>query len=109
MAISRGESNFEKRPTLQKQAVETVFNGNAGWARRTLREMAKEISGKSLEFIFVFSFITTAIGELFGRDYSNRWYGLIVLILIAFLVKSYLDSFKNDDIIKEVNPPNKKS
>lgn len=86
MSISTGESQFEKQPALKKQRIiGTVFSGMGKPVKNFLKAAIQNISGNGLEFVFIFSFTTTAIGELFGRDYSNRWYFLLFIIFIFSL------------------------
>lgn len=85
MSISKIE-NQNKQSILQKEG--TLFLSNT---KNITSKVIKSFSGKPLEAILVFSYITTALGELFGRDYSWKWYGLLLLILIVFMVKGLVE------------------
>ena len=91
MSISTDESQFTKQPALKKQKiVGTAFSGMTRPIKTFLEATAQSIKKDALEFILVFSFATTAIGELFGRNYENKWYLLLIVILTAYLIKGFI-------------------
>lgn len=76
---------------IENQEEETVLKKDGGLSAINVKNIAlkaaKSFSGKPLEIILVFSFITTALGELFGRKYSGDWYIMLFTILIIFTIK----------------------
>lgn len=79
MSLARGKYEPPKQPTTKAKTVEVVNKLGRGISR-----IAK--SGP-LDFIAVFCFITTAIGELIGREYGIDWYVILFILLIILFIK----------------------
>lgn len=97
MSMSRG-SNPAKQAGIRREAKMPIIN-----VRNVVSKTLKALSGKALESILVFSFLSTAIGELFGRAYGLKWYILLVVILVAYVVKEVVAS-KPAEEYKVVKP-----
>lgn len=65
--------------------------------RQTFSSIIKHLPKKTLDLILIVGFTTTAFGELFGRSYSWKWYGLLLLLLAAFMVKEVVDPAPKED------------
>lgn len=65
--------------------------------RRSLSSFVKYIPKKTLDFIVLFAFISTSLGELFGREYSWEWFMVILLLLAAFVVKEVVEPSPKED------------
>lgn len=71
--------------------------------RQTFGRLVKAIPGKPIDFITIFCYITTALGELFGRDFGWKWYGTILLLLAVFVAKEVVEPkpIKANEVAKE--------
>lgn len=79
MSLARGKFEQPKQPTTKAKTVEVINKFG-----RNIQKVAK--SG-SLDFIAMFCFITTAIGELIGREYGTDWYVILFILLITLFIK----------------------
>ena len=79
MSLAKGKYEQPKQPTVKTKTVEVVNKLGKGISR-----VAR--SGP-LDFIGVFCFITTAIGELIGREYGMDWYVILFILLIILFIK----------------------
>ncbi len=86
MSISTS-NNQNRKAIIKKEGGISTFN-----VKKIMSTALKSLPGKPLELILVFAFITTSIGELFGRNYGWKWYSIIILILVLFVVKELVDS-----------------
>jgi len=81
--------------TSNDQNRKAVLKRDGGLPLITVKNVVsnalKSLPGKPLELILVFAFVTTSLGELFGRDYGWKWYALLLLILAAFVVKEVVE------------------
>ena len=91
MSISTGEDKNQKS-VLKRDTAMPVIN-----IRQTASSIIKNLPKKTLDVILIIGFITTAFGELFGRDYGWKWYGLLLLLLAAFVVKEVVDPAPKED------------
>jgi len=82
-----------KKSELTKEASLPIVN-----VKHIISKTLKSVAGKPLELILIFSVITTAIGELFGRDYGMKWYTLIGVILLIYVVKDIIDPMLKKEI-----------
>lgn len=92
MSISTDNQSENKRSVLKRDAALPVIN-----IRQTVGSVFKALPKKTLDLIVIFGFITTAIGELFGRNYGWKWYSLLLLLLVAFVVKEVVEPAPKED------------
>jgi len=97
MSMSRG-INQAKQAGIVREARMPIIN-----VKNAISKTLKALSGRALEVILVFSFISTAIGELFGRAYGLKWYILLAVILVAYVIKETI-ALKPEDELKIVEP-----
>lgn len=81
MSISRN-NNPAKQEGIKREARMPIIN-----VKNAVSKALKALSGKALELILVFSFLSTAIGELFGRAYGLKWYILLFIILVVYILE----------------------
>ena len=79
MSLARGKFEPPKQPTVKARTAEVVNKLGKG--------ISKVAKSGSLDFIAVFCFITTAIGELIGREYGMDWYVILFILLIILFIK----------------------
>ena len=79
MSLARGKFEQPKQPTVKAKTVEVV--------NKLGRGISKVAKSGPLDFIAVFCFITTAIGELIGREYGVDWYVILFILLIILFIK----------------------
>lgn len=77
--------NQNKQTSLKRETSLAVIN-----VRQAIGKLFKAIPGNTIDFILIFCYITTALGELFGRKYGFCWYSLLIILLAVFLVKELL-------------------
>ena len=79
MSLARGKFEESPKPTVKMKTVEVVNKLGKG--------ISKIAKSGPLDFIGVFCFITTATGELIGREYGTKWYILLWTLLILLFTK----------------------
>jgi len=86
------QNNSNRKSVLTKDGGLPAIN-----IRRTLTSFAKYIPKKTLDFIVLFAFISTSLGELFGQSYDWKWFIIILLLLAAFMVKEVVEPSPKED------------
>lgn len=79
MSLSRGSQPDQQ---IKKERLLSGYNSKA-----IFKKAMQKISDDSLDFVFVLCLSITAIGELFGRQFSGKWYFVVGLITIVEIVK----------------------
>ena len=79
MSLAKGKYEPPKQPTVKTKTVEVV--------NKLGRGISKVAKSGPLDFIAVFCFITTGIGELIGRKCSGEWYAILFILLIILFIK----------------------
>lgn len=73
--------------------------------KRVLEKAGVFFSLDPTNFLMVMCFLVTAVGELFGREFSWKWYIFLVIITAVF----FLDKFKileKPEVIISADKPN---
>lgn len=79
MSLAKGKYEAPPKPTVKAKSVEVV--------KKMGRVISKTARSGPLDFIAIFCFITTAIGELIGSEYGMAWYLILSILLILLFIK----------------------
>jgi len=73
------------RQKIEKKSLLSGYNSKA-----VFKQVAQKIYAKPLEVAFVASVLATALGELFNRDLSGKWYAVVFMLLSIVICKEVL-------------------
>jgi len=79
MSLARGKYEEPPKPTVRAKTVEVV--------NKLGRVISKTARSGPLDFIAVFCFTITAVGELIGSSYGMSWYIILSILLILLFLK----------------------